>query len=145
MNIAQLPDLADPAKASSLVIKVGSALLVGSDGKARREWVASLASEIAGARSRGQQVVVVSSGAIAMGAARLNLPEGGRGSLADAQAAAAVGQIALAELWSELLGKEGLVAAQLRRSRNCPKCERQVFADCAFVPLGRACTMWLAG
>ena len=113
MNIAQLPDLADPAKASSLVIKVGSALLVGSDGKARREWVASLAGEIAGARSRGQQVVVVSSGAIAMGAARLNLPEGGRGSLADAQAAAAVGQIALAELWSELLGKEGLVAAQL--------------------------------
>lgn len=113
MNIAKLPDLADPAKAASVVLKVGSALLVGGDGTARREWLAGLVKEIAGARSRGQNIVVVSSGAIAMGAAKLGLPAGGRGSLADAQAAAAVGQIVLAELWSDLLGREGLVAAQL--------------------------------
>ncbi len=113
MSIANLKDLASPADAPLLVLKVGSALLVGSDGKARRDWLASLVGEIAAARARGQNVVVVSSGAIAMGAAKLGLPAGGRGSLADAQAAAAVGQIALAELWSELLGKENLVAAQL--------------------------------
>ncbi|GIX18920.1 MAG: glutamate 5-kinase [Erythrobacter sp.] len=56
---------------------------------------------------------MVSSGAIALGAARLSLPKGGRGSLADAQAAAAVGQIALADLWSRALGGEGIMAAQM--------------------------------
>ena len=55
----------------------------------------------------------MSSGAIALGAARLGLEKGGRGSLADAQAAASVGQIALSGLWAELLGEHGLVAAQL--------------------------------
>jgi glutamate 5-kinase len=64
-------------------------------------------------RARGQEVIVVSSGAIALGAARLGLSKSGRGSLADAQAAAAVGQIALAGLWAELLGEHGLTAAQL--------------------------------
>ena len=56
---------------------------------------------------------VVSSGAIALGAATLGLDKGGRGSLADAQAAAAVGQIALSGLWAELLGGHGLTAAQI--------------------------------
>jgi glutamate 5-kinase len=56
---------------------------------------------------------VVSSGAIALGASKLGLDKGGRGSLADAQAAAAVGQIALSGLWAELLGAHGLTAAQL--------------------------------
>ena len=55
----------------------------------------------------------MSSGAIALGAARLDLPRGGRGSLADAQAAASVGQIALAGLWSRALEAHGLVAAQM--------------------------------
>jgi glutamate 5-kinase len=58
-------------------------------------------------------VIVVSSGAIALGAARLGLDKGGRGNLADAQAAAAVGQIALSGLWAELLAAQGLTAAQL--------------------------------
>jgi len=70
-------------------------------------------SEIAAAKQRGQDVIVVSSGAIALGARRLGLDKGGRGSLADAQAAAAVGQIALSGLWAELLGAHGLTAAQL--------------------------------
>lgn len=113
MTITHLPDLADPALCPRLVIKVGSALLVGADGSARRDWLAALVSEIATARQRGQQVIVVSSGAIALGAAKLGLEKGGRASLADAQAAAAVGQIALAGLWSDLLGSHGLTAAQL--------------------------------
>jgi glutamate 5-kinase len=64
-------------------------------------------------RGRGQNVVVVSSGAIALGAARLGLSRGARDSLADAQAAASIGQIALAGLWSGLLEKHGLSAAQI--------------------------------
>lgn len=111
--IEHLSDLADPAKTPRLVVKVGSALLVGKDGQPRRAWLAALAAEIAEARARGQQVIVVSSGAIALGAAKLGLARGGRGSLADAQASAAVGQIALAGLWAELLAAEGLTAAQL--------------------------------
>jgi glutamate 5-kinase len=95
-----------------LVVKVGSSLLVGKDG-VRRTWLDGLVAEIAAARRRGQQVIVVSSGSIALGAARLGLDKGGRGSLADAQAAAAVGQIALSGLWAELLGAHGLTAAQL--------------------------------
>ncbi len=105
--------LFDAATTPRLVLKVGSALLVGRDGLARSEWVASLGGEIAEARLRGQEVIVVSSGAIALGAHRLALPQGGRASLADAQAAAAVGQIALAGLWAASLGEHGLTAAQL--------------------------------
>lgn len=108
-----LSSLADPARTPRLVIKVGSALLVGGDGEPRRAWLAALVGEIAAARGRGQQVIVVSSGAIALGARRLGLAKGGRGSLADAQAAASVGQIALAGLWADLLAGHGLVAAQM--------------------------------
>jgi len=113
MKIAALTDLADAGKCPRLVLKVGSSLLVSASGKPRREWLASLVGEIAAARGRGQDVIIVSSGAIALGAARLGFDKGGRASLADAQAAAAVGQIALAELYSDLLGKHGLTAAQL--------------------------------
>ena len=113
MNIARLADLGDPACTPRLVIKVGSALLVGRDGQPRRAWLEGLANEIVQARKRGQDVIVVSSGAIALGAARLGLEKGGRKSLSDAQAAAAVGQIALGGLWSELLGACKIPAAQL--------------------------------
>jgi glutamate 5-kinase len=112
MPIAHLSDLADKSLAPRLVVKVGSALLVGREG-VRREWLAGLVAEIAEARARGQDVIVVSSGAIALGAATLGLDKGGRGSLADAQAAAAVGQIALSGLWADLLGSHGLTAAQM--------------------------------
>jgi len=111
-SIASLADLAKSGPCQRLVVKVGSALLVDADGP-RRAWIAALAGEIAAARGRGQDVVVVSSGAIALGARTLGLDKGGRGSLADAQAAAAVGQIALSGLWAELLGAHGIVAAQL--------------------------------
>ena len=113
MTIHHLADLADPALAPRLVVKVGSALLVGADGTPRREWLAALVAELAAARARGQQVIVVSSGAIALGARKLGLARGGRGSLADAQAAAAVGQIALAGVWADLFAAHGLTAAQV--------------------------------
>ncbi|WP_395394019.1 glutamate 5-kinase [Novosphingobium sp. BL-8A] len=112
MPIARLTDLSDPVLCPRLVVKVGSALLVGAEG-VRRAWLTALVAEIAAARARGQQVIVVSSGAIALGAATLGLEKGGRGSLADAQASAAVGQIALSGLWAELLGTHGLTAAQM--------------------------------
>ena len=104
--------LADIARLPRLVVKVGSALLV-EGGAARVAWLRSLAGDLASLRRGGTQVVVVSSGAIALGAARLKLARGGRGSLADAQAAASVGQIALAGLWSQALEAEGLIAAQM--------------------------------
>ena len=112
MKIAHLPDLADLAACPRLVLKVGSSLLVGKQG-VRRQWLEGLVAEIAEARARGQEIIVVSSGSIALGAARLGLDKGGRGSLADAQAAAAVGQIALSGLWADLLGAHGLTVAQL--------------------------------
>jgi len=112
MPVARLSDLTDPAQCPCLVIKVGSSLLVGPQGL-RREWIAGLVDEIAACRARGQNVIIVSSGAIALGAARLGLEKGGRGSLADAQAAASVGQIALSGLWAELLELHGHTAAQL--------------------------------
>ena len=113
MKISQLAQLTDPAVCPRLVVKVGSALLVGKDGQPRREWLSALVAEIAAARTSGQEVIVVSSGAIALGARKLGLAKGGRGSLSDAQAAASVGQIALAGLWAELLAAHGLTAAQI--------------------------------
>ena len=110
--VAVLNSLGDLARARRLIVKVGSSLLV-ERGEARVAWLASLARDIAARREAGQRVVVVSSGAIALGAARLKLARGGRGSLADAQAAASVGQIALAGLWSQALGAHGVVAAQM--------------------------------
>jgi glutamate 5-kinase len=112
MSIDRLSDLADAALAPRLVVKVGSSLLV-ERGEPRGAWLHSLAQDMAALRREGVQIVVVSSGAIALGAARLKLPRGGKGSLADAQAAASVGQIALAGLWSQALGAHGLVAAQM--------------------------------
>lgn len=106
-------DWFSPRNCPRLIVKVGSALLVAPDGQARREWLASLVDDIAERVANGQQIVIVSSGAIALGARRLGLAKGGRASLEDAQAAAATGQIALSSIWAELLGHHGLTAAQL--------------------------------
>ncbi|QYU69162.1 glutamate 5-kinase [Leptolyngbya sp. 15MV] len=109
MNPASLSDF---RAARRLVVKVGSSLLV-ERGAARIAWLGSLAQDIAALRAAGPQVIVVSSGAIALGAAKLGMARGGRGSLADAQAAASVGQVELARLWAEALGAQGIVAAQM--------------------------------
>lgn len=101
--------------ARRLVVKVGSALLVengGGSGRLRAEWLASLADDIAALTRGGTEVIVVSSGAIALGRGVLKLPRGAL-KLEQAQAAASVGQIALARAWSEALAQRGLVAAQV--------------------------------
>jgi glutamate 5-kinase len=102
-----------PANCPLLVVKVGSSLLVEPDGAVRRNWLETLVADIAARHQAGQRIVVVSSGAIALGARRLGLDKGGRASLADAQAAASVGQILLSGLWAELLSANGLTAAQM--------------------------------
>ena len=102
-----------PASCPRLIVKIGSALLVDDHGAVRREWLAGIAADIADRARAGQHVAVVSSGAIALGARRLGLAKGGRASLEDAQAAAATGQIALAGVWADVLGAEGLTAAQM--------------------------------
>ena len=109
MTIAALPDL---AKARQLVVKVGSALLV-ERGEPRAEWLGSLVSDLVRLRESGTEIIVVSSGAIALGAAKLGMAKGGRGSLADAQAAASVGQVELARLWSAAFGAHEITAAQM--------------------------------
>ena len=96
-----------------VIVKVGSSLLVDPDGSVRRAWLSNFVAEVAARIADGQQIVIVSSGAIALGARRLALAKGGRASLEDAQAAAAVGQIALSGLWAELLGAHDLTAAQM--------------------------------
>ena len=94
-----------------LVVKIGSALVV--DGAApRAEWLAGVAADIAAARGRGTQVIVVSSGAIALARPVLGLLHQ-RLRLEEKQAAAAVGQIRLAQAWTTALAAEGLTAAQL--------------------------------
>ncbi|HET6537485.1 MAG TPA: glutamate 5-kinase [Sphingopyxis sp.] len=105
--------LFSPTNCSRLIVKIGSALLVDPDGAVRREWLAGIAADIATRSRDGQQVAVVSSGAIALGARRLGLAKGGRSSLEDAQAAAATGQILLSQVWAEVLAAEGLAAAQI--------------------------------
>jgi glutamate 5-kinase len=102
-----------PSSCARVIVKIGSALLVAADGSVRRAWLDGIAADIAVRRVAGQQVAVVSSGAIALGARRLGLAKGGRASLEDAQAAAAVGQIALAGVWADVLGAQGLSAAQM--------------------------------
>src|SRR6187401_2863612 len=96
-----------------IVVKVGSSLLVDSSaGGLKRNWLASLAADIAGLHRQKCDVLVVSSGAIALGRAVLKLPQGAL-KLEDSQAAAAVGQIALARAWSEALGAHSLTAGQV--------------------------------
>ena len=96
-----------------LVVKVGSSLLVEPDGGVRRKWLETLVSDISARHQAGQRIIVVTSGAIALGARRMGFEKGGRASLADAQAAASVGQIMLSGIWAELLGGQGLTAAQI--------------------------------
>lgn len=102
-----------PAACPRLVVKIGSSLLVDADGLLRRDWLAGVLDDLVERHRAGQGIVIVSSGAIALGARRLGLAKGGRASLEDAQAAAATGQIALSQVYAELLHARGLTAAQM--------------------------------
>ncbi|MBW8903290.1 MAG: glutamate 5-kinase, partial [Bradyrhizobium sp.] len=96
-----------------IVVKVGSSLLIDSDaGEVRAGWLAALAADIARLHGEGRELLVVSSGSIALGRSRLKLPRGAL-KLEESQAAAAVGQIALARIWSEVLGDHGIGAGQI--------------------------------
>jgi glutamate 5-kinase len=96
-----------------LVVKIGSVLLVdGKTGMVRSEWLRSLVDDLVVAKSRGADVIAVSSGAIALGRRSLKLSKGEL-KLEEKQAAAAVGQIALAQAWSAAFGEAGIVAAQV--------------------------------
>jgi glutamate 5-kinase len=108
--IARAPALTDFRR---IVVKVGSSLLVdAAAGRVREEWLASLAQDIAALHGDKRDLLVVSSGAIALGRSVLRLP-GGLLRLEDSQAAAAVGQIALARIWAEVLSRHGITAGQV--------------------------------
>ncbi len=100
-------------KARLIVVKIGSALLADTaTGRLNEAWLASLIDDIATLRRQGKQVVLVSSGAIALGRHALRLP-GGALKLEEKQAAAAVGQIDLAHAYRQMLSDRGLAAAQI--------------------------------
>jgi glutamate 5-kinase len=99
--------------ARRIVVKVGSTLLVDGDkGRLNRSWLESLAADVTAFRKRGQEVILVSSGAIALGRRHLNLSMG-KLRLEESQAAAAVGQIRLAHAYKELLDVHGITVAQV--------------------------------
>jgi glutamate 5-kinase len=95
-----------------IVIKIGSALLVDRASGLRRPWLDAMCADIAELAAKGIEVLVVSSGAIAMGRTVLDIGAGAL-KLEESQAAAAVGQIALARAWSESLSRHDIVAGQI--------------------------------
>ncbi|MGE5476476.1 MAG: glutamate 5-kinase [Bacteroidales bacterium] len=100
------------ADARRLIVKIGSSLLVDdSSGQIRREWLESLCDDVARARARGQEVVLVSSGAVAVGRRHLGLTAPLK--LEEKQAAAATGQIQLAHAYQEALARHGITCAQV--------------------------------
>ena len=100
-------------KSRRIVVKIGSALLVeAKTGAVKAPWLATLIDDLAEARKRGAEVIVVSSGAIALGRRSLGIAAG-KLRLEESQAAAAVGQIALAQAWAEAFRTRNIVAAQV--------------------------------
>ncbi|MEM9277705.1 MAG: glutamate 5-kinase [Pseudomonadota bacterium] len=95
-----------------IVVKIGSSLLVDRETGLKREWLQSLCSDIAMLKAQGAEVLIVSSGAIALGKGKLGLPKRGL-KLEESQAAAATGQILLARAYSEALGEHGHEAGQV--------------------------------
>ena len=108
------PDAATPlTQARRIVVKVGSALLVDAEsGRVNRAWLETLVEDLLRLRKRGQRLILVSSGAIALGRRRLGLKHGTL-RLEESQAAAAVGQIRLAHAYKELLESHEVTVAQV--------------------------------
>ncbi len=103
------------AASRRLVVKIGSALLV-RDGRPNAAWLAALGEDIAGLRMRGVEIIVVSSGAVALGRGRLGLTASAR--LDEKQAAAAAGQSLLMQAWEAALSPHGLTPAQVLLTRD---------------------------
>lgn len=101
------------AQARRIVVKIGSALLVDrATGILKADWLASLMDDVAALAAEGRQIILVSSGAIALGRHTLKLPKGPL-DLEQSQAAAAAGQISLAHAYQEFARARGLTAAQI--------------------------------
>src|ERR1700752_1294596 len=111
---AHPPAIAPPlASARRIVVKVGSALLVDQDtGRLNRTWLETLVEDLLRLRKRGQEVILVSSGAIALGRRHLGLAKGSL-RLEESQAAAAVGQIRLAHAYKEVLEANDVTVPKL--------------------------------
>jgi len=116
--------LSELAAARRIVVKVGSALLVGPDGAAHGAWLADFAADVARLKARGQQVVIVSSGAVALGRRRLGLGKRAL-SLPEKQASAAAGQSALMRAWEEALAPLGFTCAQVLLTRDDTEVRRR--------------------
>jgi glutamate 5-kinase len=115
------------AKYRRITIKIGSALLVDKAGKLRATWLAGLAEDIAALKAEGREVVIVSSGAIALGRGLLGLSALAL-TLEQSQAAASAGQIALSQAWAEALGKHGIVTGQILITPNITE-ERRYYLN----------------
>ncbi len=100
------------ADAKRLIVKIGSALLVEANGAIHNDWLTALARDVARLKARGTEVVIVSSGAIAVGRTQLGLPTGAL-ALEQKQAAAATGQIRLAHAWQNALAAHDITVAQI--------------------------------
>lgn len=111
------------AAAKRIVVKVGSALLIGPDG-ADHAWLHAFAADVARLRARGQQVLVVSSGAVALGRRRLNLAKRAL-TLPEKQAAAAAGQSALMRAWEEAFEPHAAHCAQVLLTRDDTEVRRR--------------------
>ena len=114
------------AAARRIVVKVGSALLIEADrGTVDTGWLAVLAQDVARLRARGAEVLIVSSGAVALGRRRLGLPLKGELELQEKQAAAAAGQRLLMRAWEEALAPHGLHTAQELLTRDDTEVRRR--------------------
>ena len=110
-----------------LTIKIGSALLVDKTGRLRADWLAGLAADIAALKAGGCEVVIVSSGAIALGRGLLGLSAAAL-TLEQSQAAASVGQIALSQAWADALGYHSIVTGQILITPNITE-ERRYYLN----------------
>src|SRR3954468_20279467 len=119
-----------------VVVKVGSSLLVdAAAGRLKEVWLASLAADLARLHAEGRDILVVSSGSIALGRAVLKLPPGPL-KLEDSQAAAAVGQIALARTWAEVLAP---IASPLAKSSSRSRTPKSAGAISMRAPPSTSC------
>jgi len=111
-----------------LTVKIGSALLVdGKTGKLRTQWLRALAADIAALKAEGRDVVIVSSGAIALGRRLLKLDAVSL-LLEESQAAASAGQIALSQAWAQMLGEHDIVTGQILITPNITE-ERRYYLN----------------
>ena len=127
-----------------VVIKIGSALIVDpATGKARADWMRDLAADVTSLHAAGTQVVLISSGSIALGRQHLSLPAGAI-KLPEKQAAAAIGQVELAQLWSNALQAHDMHTAQIllapedtetRRRHINARTTIQTLLELGFVPV----------